>query len=501
MLELHSLAVIVWFLAYSLGLAATFSDKLWVYRKSLFSLSALLLGFAGGLYVATRPSIAGVGSLLVALYASVSAIRVVEDRIERRYLRHAARRSILHFMFMQTVVVVLDVILQPNKVSQLLAILMGLSLMVSAYWLYQLVKSLKMTEPKVTFLKKSDSELPSISIAIPARNETDSLAQCIQSIIDSDYPKLEILVLDDCSQDKTAEVIRSFAQDGVRFIQGTEPPEERWLHKNWAYQSLLENASGEYILFMGVDERLTPDSVRKLIALMFDKKLKMLSVLPQRSASKGASSLLQSMRYWWQLALPREALKRPAVLSSCWLVERKSLLKLGGFARATRSIMPEQLIARELSAKNGYRFYRSSDLLGVTSVKDIRSQLNTAVRTRYPQVRHRPERVLLVTIAELVVLLLPFVLAVVGSITKIGIAYWLSIATVSTLVIGNVILTRATNPSAAWLSLVNFPLVAALEIGLVNYSMFEYEFGNVRWKGRNICLPVMRVYKSLPKTQ
>ena len=51
--------------------------------------------------------------------------------------------------------------------------------------------------------------------------------------IASDYPKLEIIVLDDCSQDRTAEIIRNFAHDGVRFIQ-SEDNKDNWLDKNKA---------------------------------------------------------------------------------------------------------------------------------------------------------------------------------------------------------------------------------------------------------------------------
>jgi len=79
-----------------------------------------------------------------------------------------------------------------------------------------------------------------------------------------DYPKLEIIVLDDCSQNKhTPEIIRSFAHDGVRFIQG-EHPKPTWLAKNQAYDRLAQESSGEFILFCGVDVRFSQTVCVKL---------------------------------------------------------------------------------------------------------------------------------------------------------------------------------------------------------------------------------------------
>lgn len=43
------------------------------------------------------------------------------------------------------------------------------------------------------------------------------------------------------------------------------------------------------------------------------------------------------------------------------------------------------------------------------------------------------------------------------------------------------------------------PFAALYDIALLNYSMWQYEFHEVLWKGRNICMPVMRVYPALPK--
>ncbi len=81
-----------------------------------------------------------------------------------------------------------------------------------------------------------DRDLPTVSVLIPARNETVNLEECLSSLLLSDYPKLEIIVLDDCSVSKhTSDIIKNYAHAGVRFLAGNVPSND-WLAKNYAYQ-------------------------------------------------------------------------------------------------------------------------------------------------------------------------------------------------------------------------------------------------------------------------
>ncbi|MCD8561812.1 glycosyltransferase, partial [Candidatus Saccharibacteria bacterium] len=118
--------------------------------------------------------------------------------------------------------------------------------------------------PHYTSSLTDGSDMPSVSVCIPARNEQHALADCLQRVIASTYERLEIIVLDDVSGDDTSALIRSFAQDGVRFVQGKALP-PGWLGKNHALQGLLEEASGSYVLFMDVDTRLEPQAIEHLV--------------------------------------------------------------------------------------------------------------------------------------------------------------------------------------------------------------------------------------------
>jgi glycosyltransferase involved in cell wall biosynthesis len=378
----------------------------------------------------------------------------------------------------------------------------ALQLGVAAASLLFMLRTIKRTSWPAAQKHYSDAQLPTISVAIPARNETDDLQECLTSLIACDYPKLEILVLDDCSQTKrTPEIIRGFAHAGVRFIKGEEP-DETWLAKNQAYDHLEREANGEYILFCGVDVRFAPDSLRKLAGLMLSRKKLMVSILPKRSPETyGTTSLIQAMRYWWELVPPRRLFNRPPVLSTCWIIKRSALKNAGGFRAVARAIVPEAYFAR-MTAKivDGYSFLRAGLGIGITSVKKLADQRDTAVRMRYPQVHRMPEQVVLHSFLELAFLLLPFVLSLGGFFVDIGTPAQI-IATLACvcLVITHELVVLSTHVNTWWFGLVAPPFMILADIGLLHYSMWKYEFSEVDWKGRNVCVPAMHVVPRLPK--
>jgi len=346
----------------------------------------------------------------------------------------------------------------------------------------------------------SDRELPTVSVLVPARNEDMDLQECLKSLVANDYPKLEIIVLDDCSQDsRIPEIVKEFAQDGVRFIPG-ETPELNWLSKNQAYRALANAASGEWLLFMGVDVRLGIGSVRALITQAIHEEKSMVSIMPTRYGGAYFSGFIAPLRYLWEIALPRDIVKRPPVLSTVWLIKNKALKKFGGLEAVARTVIPEGYFSRELAKSNQYAFLRTNSYLQIQTAKNITEQFKTAVRTRYPQVHKRMEWTALQSLGIAIFMILPTAL-LVSSIWVEYSWYVIALAAISTgsLLLSHITITTITNPVMWPLSLVNLPYLLLQEIVIINYSMYQYEFGEVIWKGRNICLPVMHVYPHLPK--
>lgn len=470
----------------------------WHWRKPLaaFLLAALAAGTLA--LAALGPRLWLVLLILLNLYRMVNLFRLIKDRMQADYLYHAARRTSLWLVGLQLTTLALALLVGHYEHSQLawLYVAAAGQLVAGLVLLASTVRHLRTTKPPKLTVHYADNDLPSLTVAIPARNETEDLEQCLQTLTSSGYPKLEIIVLDDCSQTRrTPDIIRGFAHDGVRFIAGKAPP-SHWLAKNYAYAQLAAEANGELVLFCGVDVRFGPESLELLVKSLLQKKKGMISLLP-RNVLPGRRSLtrllVQPNRYVWELALPRRLISRPPVLSTCWLITRQALREFGGFAAVNRKIIPASYFARRTAAaSDGYGFLCSDDKLGVTSHKNFDEQLATAVRTRYPQLHRRPEMVALVSLAELGVLLWPLVISLAaltaGNWTLAiiaGAAYLLEAATYGKLVN---LTYRKVIFRGAWL----LPVAVVQDVAILNYSMWQYEFNEVIWKGRNVCIPVMQ---------
>lgn len=221
---------------------------------------------------------------------------------------------------------------------------------------------------------------PSVTVCIPARNETHAMAQCIERVLASDYKKLEVIVLDDSSSDDTSILIRSFAHAGVRFIAGESLP-EGWLGKNYALETLAREASGTYVMFIDVDTAIKPTTISEIVGYAMTESAEMVSVIPARNDSWRVSVLFGHLRYFWELLLARPS--SPAVSGAFWMIKREALMdRLGGFLPFKLNISPETTFASKL--RPAYRCLLSTAELGVTYEKKWSSQVETSRRLAFP---------------------------------------------------------------------------------------------------------------------
>jgi glycosyltransferase involved in cell wall biosynthesis len=328
------------------------------------------------------------------------------------------------------------------------------------------------------------SDLPSVSVCIPARNETHAMTQCLEHVIASTYPKLEIIVMDDSSADNTSYLIKSFAHAGVRFVEGSSLP-EGWLGKNHALQGLLDEASGTYILYMDVDTLIEPDTIEELVAYALEEKAAMISVLPRRIDGTRVSVLFSSLRYLWELILHSK--KNPAVASGAWMVNRK-LLKdsIGGLVPFATDIQPESKIAAALMETNQYRFIISTDEIGVNYEKKWRSQVDTSIRLLFPMFSKSFVNILIM-VATLLSLVAPFEILIVNLVVHRSLGIVISsliVVIITTLVYGTYLRKVWRN---GWkLGMFLWPILVVQEAILLLISSYRYLTHRVTWKGRPV---------------
>jgi hypothetical protein len=431
-------------------------------------------------------------------YRVINLLRIYRGRLPAPYLRTASLRAFNWLVIAQAAVTLAAwLVVRYGWDTQLFAALVVAQLLAAVILLRSTLHTWRHGgAPNDRTVTLSNRELPSVSVLVPARNETDDLEYCLQALTASDYPKLEVLVYDDCSANRrTPDIIRSFAHEGVRFIQGDVPDESRWLAKNYSYSRLAAEASGDVLLFCGVDARLEPQSIRQLVWLLQQRGKDMLSVMPLRAPRPGSgSSVLQAMRYYWEICLPRRFFKRPPVLSTTWLIRREALKRMGGFEAVSRAVVPEAPLARQAVTTDAYAFIRSDQAMGIYSSKSADEQYATSVRVRYPQLHRRLELVALAAVCELALLVAPFAGLLLAQYLLHAVAYvamWavalLCLFTTYGLVTGG---ARLTNRWFGWLLM---PVAFLVDLVILNISLWQYEFGEVNWKGRNVCIPVMQI--------
>lgn len=341
----------------------------------------------------------------------------------------------------------------------------------------------RFTARQVPELPPSEDNLPTVSVCIPARDEMHAMTRCLEAVIASTYPKLEIIVLDDASKDNTSILIKSFAHSGVRFVEGSPLP-DGWLGKTHAEHELIREASGDLILFLDVDTHIRPRTIDTLVALMLSENATMVSVMPTRDDVWRGSILFATLRYFWTIILHRPSL--PAVASSAWLVRRDYLsTQFQNLETLRLTVEPERLIAAEAARHNAYRFYVSSHLIGVSYEKKWRSQLETSIRLLYPSLKGRLIQVAIAYIT-MGLMLVPFAWVPTAIILGWHTSHLVA-AILSLLMIGVYTLYTTRVWRKGWLiGGVVFPFVLIQEIYLLTRSVYAYSTRTVTWKGRPI---------------
>ncbi|MEO6134480.1 MAG: glycosyltransferase [Ginsengibacter sp.] len=122
----------------------------------------------------------------------------------------------------------------------------------------------------------STSDLPFLSIIIPARNEQENIGDCIQSIINQSYPadKFEVIVVNDHSTDNTVSVINSFQKEHVRVINLADFMQDQIInsYKKKSIEIALRFCKGDLIVTTDADCVAPPQWLETIASFYTEKK-------------------------------------------------------------------------------------------------------------------------------------------------------------------------------------------------------------------------------------
>ena len=130
------------------------------------------------------------------------------------------------------------------------------------------------------FAPASDADCPRISILLAARDEEEKLPAALATLMEIDYPDLEVIAVDDRSQDSTGRILERFAaaHPRLRVVHITQLP-AGWLGKPHALQKAYAASTGDWLLFTDADVRFKHDALRRAIALVKARNLEHLTLM------------------------------------------------------------------------------------------------------------------------------------------------------------------------------------------------------------------------------
>ncbi len=208
---------------------------------------------------------------------------------------------------------------------------------------------------------------PFVSLLVPARNEEVHIAMCVSSLLMQRYERLEVLVLDDRSNDATASIVQQMIdelppgrKDRLRLFHGEALP-PGWVGKNFACHQLSWHARGDYLFFTDADTVHAPEMVRAVVDRMRSLNADLLTGQLGYELKGIAERLIVPLLYFRVFTLLPLTLvsRRPepilAIGNGPLLCLRRAVYKaIGGHQAIKGHILEDVSLARAVKAA-GYR--------------------------------------------------------------------------------------------------------------------------------------------------
>lgn len=170
--------------------------------------------------------------------------------------------------------------------------------------------------------RHADSSGNKVTALIPARNEQAGIAACLESVLASQWSQLEVIVMDDSSTDRTLEICQEIAARDARLkvLKGRELP-MGWNGKQRACWQLALAASGDWLLFLDADVRLTDDAIARLVHAAHSGEIDLLSGFPKQVTGTWLEKFLIPLMHFLLLGyLPLNRMRassRPEYAAGC----------------------------------------------------------------------------------------------------------------------------------------------------------------------------------------
>ena len=256
-----------------------------------------------------------------------------------------------------------------------------------------------------------DGPWPEVAILIPARNEADSIGECLASVLDQDYPgELTVIVADDHSDDSTGEIAKRTAdrhgrEGDVTVVRAKELP-EGWAGKLWALNEAFLAIPGAapdaaFLWLSDADIRHESSNLRRLVAKALSDDRDLVSLMAHlRVGDRWSRLLIPPFIYFFQMLYPFRWVADPkkrtaAAAGGCVLLKRAAFEAAGGFPAIKSALIDDCTLASLMKAgrdpANGRIWIGLSDeAQSLRAYRGLSEIWNMVARSAYTQLRYSP---------------------------------------------------------------------------------------------------------------
>lgn len=330
------------------------------------------------------------------------------------------------------------------------------------------------------------ADLPTLSVVIAARNEAEHVETALSSVLALDYPALEVIVVDDRSEDATGAILDRMAavEPRLRVRHVTLLP-EGWLGKNHALHVGASGATGPWLLFTDADVVFEPDALRRALHRAIRDGLDMLACTPSiTSPSIAVRIFVASFAFFFGLyARPwraRDPRSRHSIGIGAFNLLRTSAYRAAGGHAPIRLRPDDDLMLGRLMKRHGAAtdMLFGAGVLRVAWYPSLGALVQGLMKNSFAGVGYRVWATIASVVGLLAVGVGPFVLAV----TARGPLQWLAIAASAALLAASLVATRSAGlPPACGLGLPGSAIVFSWI--LVRATVLTLWQGGIRWRG------------------
>tara|TARA_B100001029_G_scaffold153583_1_gene137283 strand:+ start:3317 stop:4504 length:1188 start_codon:yes stop_codon:yes gene_type:complete len=332
-----------------------------------------------------------------------------------------------------------------------------------------------------------------LSILIPARNEEANIGRCLYSLIDQSYKNIEIIILDDDSNDSTFSIAKEISKKDkrIKIVKGM-PIEKGWLGKNWACHQLSNIAKGDMLLFIDADTKLQSKTIEETIAEMEESDIDLITLFPKRVTSTAVDKIISVTVGWFIFScLPILFSNKNPIFSSAFgqylLFRKGAYFSIGGHESIKDNILDDFELGRSITREGfNLKVFDGTDRISTFSYSSEREAIDGLSKSIFPFFSNKVVPFFLLWILFMSMSIVPLLL-IFGDLFQIRLSRSKEI--MAFLIWGSLTLSWVISSYRSKQGLlpgIFFPVVTTVTAVLGIFSVLTFLFNNVVWKDRNL---------------